>query len=52
MLVVQCTGPHTHDPRAYWEEIFRQAPLAEVQFMVGRRSERVWCELGELGEGM
>jgi len=53
MLMVQRTGPHAHDPRAYWEEIFRQEPLAEVQFVVGRRSERVQgMDLEELDERM
>ena len=53
MLVVQRAGPHAHDPRAYGEEIFRQEPLAELQLMVGRRSERVQCmDLEELDEKM
>jgi len=53
MLVVQCAGPHAHDPRAHGEEIFRQKPLAELQLVVGRRTERVQCvDLEELDEGM
>jgi hypothetical protein len=30
VLVIQCTGPHAHHPRAYGEEIIRQEPLAEL----------------------
>ena len=30
VLVVQCTGSHAHDPRAHWEEIFSQEPLAKL----------------------
>ena len=53
MLVVQCASPHTHDPGAHREEIFRQESLAEVQLMVGRRSERIQCiDLEELDERM
>jgi len=53
MLVVQCTSSHAHDPRAHREEIFRQESLAEVQLMVGRRSECIQCiDLEELDERM
>ena len=53
VLVVQCAGPHAHDPRAYWEEILSKEPLAELQLMVGRRSERVQCvDLEELDKRM
>jgi hypothetical protein len=53
VLVVQRAGPHTHDPRAHREEIFRQESLAELRLMVGRRSERVQrMNLEELDERM
>lgn len=49
VLVVQCAGSHAHDPGAHREEIFGQEFLAELQFMVGGRSERVQCmDLEEL----
>lgn len=43
VLMIQRASPHTHDPGAYREEIFSQEPLAELQLMIGRRSERVQC---------
>ena len=53
VLVIQCACPHAHNPRAHGKEIFRQKPLTELQFMVGRRSERVQrMYLEELNERM
>ena len=49
VLMVQRAGSHAHNPGAYREEIFGQELLAELQLMVGRRSERVQCmDLEEL----
>lgn len=53
VLVVQCAGPHTHDPRTNGEEIICQELLAELELVVRGRSERVQrVDLEELDKGM